>query len=162
MNEVEVTVRGNVSSAVDQRTFPDGNVLTSFRLATNVRRWDSDAKDYVTQHTMWLTVNCRRALGANVMESVVKGQPVVVHGRLKQQKWAKEERSGEAMSIDADVVGVDLNFGTTRFSKVSRVERRIDNAELGDATADLVLAEQAEAAGPAPWEVEEPRPMVPA
>ena len=162
MNEVEVTVRGNVSSVVDQRTFPDGNVLTSFRLASNVRRWDANARENVTLHTIWLTVNCRRALGANVMESVVKGQPVVVHGRLKQQKWVKEERSGEAMSIDADVVGPDLNFGTSQFTKISRVERRVYNAELSEVNADLILAEEEETPDVVPWEVEEERAVVPA
>ena len=144
MNEVEVTVRGNVSTDVEQVTFDDGNVLTSFRLASNVRRWDANARENVTTHTMFLTVNCRRGLGANVMQSLKKGHGVVVHGRLKQQKWSKEERSGEAIVIDADVVGHDLTFGTSQFTKVTRVERRTDNAELSRATADLILAAEAE------------------
>ena len=144
MNDVEVTVRGNITSDVRQMEFEDGNVLTSFRLASNVRRWDSNQRENVTVHTTWYTVNCRRGLGANVMQSLQKGHPVVVHGRLKQQKWSKEERNGETTLIDADSIGHDLTFGTTLYTKVSRVERVTDNAELASQaiTADLVLAEE--------------------
>ena len=161
MNEVELTVRGNVTSDVRQVEFDDGNVLTSFRMASNVRRWDANQRENVTTHTVWLSVNCRRGLGTNAMKSLQKGQPIVVHGRLKQQKWTKDDRSGETTVIDADAIGHDLSYGLSEFTKVSRVERTTDNADAASQAiaGDLVVAEEDEdrarqleaELGSAPW-----------
>jgi len=45
---------------------------------------------------------------------------VVVSGRLKIRDWDNGERSGTNVEIEADSLGHDLMFGTTKFERVTR------------------------------------------
>ncbi|MBK8733437.1 MAG: single-stranded DNA-binding protein [Actinomycetales bacterium] len=63
------------------------------------------------------------ALAANVVASVLKGQPVVVHGRLRINSQATTEgRSMISVEVDAHTVGHDLTKGQSLFSKPVRAQ----------------------------------------
>ena len=80
---------------------------------------------------MWLTVKAWRGLAHNVKASVGKGEPVVVHGRLRASRW-KDEETGEDRSrtvIEAVAVGHDLNRGTTAYRRTERPATRDDDVD---------------------------------
>ena len=120
MNEILVTMRGNV--VTDPRTVQlrDGTEVTSFRLAVTPRRFDRERGEWTDRETLWCTVNCWRHLAANVGASVCKGQPVVVNGRLSERTWSSDDRTGHSIEIEAETVGHDLVMGTSEFSRSSR------------------------------------------
>jgi single-strand DNA-binding protein len=123
MNQIQVTVRGNVATEPRHLRFDDGNTLTSFRLASNQRSFDRERNEWVDRGTTYLTVNCRRALAANVAKSVRKGHPVMVTGRLRERFWTSNDRSGQTLLVDADTIGHDLHYGTAEFVRIARVEQ---------------------------------------
>lgn len=133
MNEIQVTVRGNVTSQPRQVRFDDGNTVTSFRLASNARRYDSQSREWVDAGTTFVNVNCRRWMATNVAASLAKGQPVIVTGKLRERSWEKNGRSGRSLEIEADGVGHDLAWGLSQFSRVVRSEQvRPPADEQGD------------------------------
>ena len=100
---------------------------------------ESILKPLLTIQTSWYTVSAWRTLAEHVAESVRKGDPVVVHGRLRADVW---EREGQPASVthvvDATFVGHDLNRGTSTFLKAPRRERPdADTTALREALHEL-------------------------
>ena len=141
MNDIHVTLRGNVASELKQMCFDDGNTVTSFRMASNARRYDRDRREWIDKGTTFVRVTCRRAMALNAAESLRKGQPVVVTGRLRERSWSANGRTGQSLEVEAETLGHDLSFGTTRFARSSRVEsgQTSESAELA-----YLLAKDAE------------------
>lgn len=148
MNDIHVTLRGNVATEPRQMTFDDGNTVTSFRLASNARKFDRDRREWVNRGTTYVNVTCRRAMALNAEASIRKGQPVVVTGRLRERFWSANGRSGQSLEVEADTLGHDLSFGTTQFVRIVRAERvdRVSDPE-GDELAYLVSNDAGDSPG---------------
>ena len=118
MNESYVTLQGWVGNDVDVREVGDTQ-CASFRVGSTPRF--NRGGTWVNGETSWFTVNCWRALGRNVAESVHKGDAVIVHGRVNVDVW---EREGQPPSVswivEAIAVGHDLNRGTAYFARAPR------------------------------------------
>ncbi|MFC7656801.1 single-stranded DNA-binding protein [Pseudonocardia benzenivorans] len=125
MNEILTTIVGNVASAPMRRRTADGTELASFRLASNVRRFDRDAGEWVTITTSYVTVTAWRKLGLNVAASFVKGDPVVVYGRLSTREYvAKDGGTRVDVEIDANAIGPDLPAAPLRWHGRARCRAR--------------------------------------
>lgn len=133
MNDIYTTVIGNVASDVRFTTTDGGVAVASFRVASTPRRYGSNG--WVDGHTSFVTVKCWRGLADNVRDSVSKGQPVVVHGRVTVRPWERDDRTGTSVDIDADAIGHDLRWGTTAFAKTARTSPERDGTE--SAAAEL-------------------------
>lgn len=120
MNETEITVSGRVVADPEHRTTRAGAPFTTFRLASTVRRRTGEGV-FVDGPTSFYNVAAFRALGMNSYDSLHKGDPVVVHGRLTMTSWQRADESwGGSGDIEALSVGHDLTFGTTEYVKVAR------------------------------------------
>ena len=144
MNEAFVTFQGWVGNEVVHRETPQGNVA-NFRVGSTprIRRRSGE---WVDGPTSWFSVTCWRTLADHVRDSVRKGEPVLVHGRLRTDVWEREDgQSSVTYVVDATYVGHDLNRGTAAFVKAIRPERPDVEEEtehvmkeiIHDGTADL-------------------------
>lgn len=140
MYDTVVTVTGNVGSDVRQVLTPQGAALASFRLASTPRRQDRATGAWVDGPTTWYRVTTWRSLAENVSSSVAKGDPVLVHGRLRSTPWEKDGRSGESLDIDAITVGPDLSRGRTVFHRVARTGSAAVPSPDGDPFRDAADA----------------------
>ena len=120
-----VTLVGNVVTDVTLRQTASGPVA-GFRLASTNGYTDRRTQQWV-ERTTYLSVSAWRALGEHVAESVHKGQPVVVVGRLRQRDFERDGQRVTVVEVDADLVGHDLSRGTAAFVRARR----------GPQTADL-------------------------
>ncbi len=121
MNESYVTLQGWVGGEVDVRAVGETQ-CASFRVGSTPRYLRNGT--WVDGQTSWYTVNCWRALGKNVSESVHKGDAVVVHGRVRVDVWEREgQPSSVTWIVDATFVGHDLTKGTSSFAKTARTTR---------------------------------------
>jgi single-strand DNA-binding protein len=148
MNDIRVTLRGNVASEPRHVRFDDGNILTSFRLASTARYFDRDRREWVDRETTYMSVICRRAMASNAAASVRKGHPLVVTGKLRERFWSSNGRSGQSLEVEADTLGHDLAYGTTEFVRIVRAERveKVQDPD-GDKMAYLLAGDaEAEAA----------------
>ncbi|MEO5651698.1 MAG: single-stranded DNA-binding protein [Marmoricola sp.] len=118
MNESYVTLQGWVGGDVDVRTVGETQ-CASFRVGSTPRYNKNGT--WVDGQTSWFTVNCWRALGKNVTDSIKRGDAVVVHGRVRVDVWEREgQPNSVSWIVDATFVGHDLTKGTTTFEKTVR------------------------------------------
>ncbi len=122
MNEAFVTFQGWVGNDVVHRETAQGNVA-NFRVGSTprIRRRSGE---WVDGPTSWFSVACWRALADHVRDSVRKGEPVLVHGRLRTDVWEREDgQSSVTHVVEASYVGHDLTRGTSVFVRAARPER---------------------------------------
>ncbi|GAA2812573.1 single-stranded DNA-binding protein [Kribbella solani] len=123
LGETYLTVLGWVGSDPDFKEYRK-NSQTTFRLGSTPRQFDKALNQYVDKATTWYTVQCWRSLARNAFESVRRGQPLIVTGRLRTHEWtddAGEQRS--RVILEAFSLGHDLVRGTAAFTRsVSRAE----------------------------------------
>lgn len=122
MNENYITVVGNVVADPMERTTRSGSPFTTFRIASTPRHRLPDGR-YVDGSTSFFGVCVFNVLAANVAKSLEKGQPVIVHGRLRVNEW-RDGKDGlrVGVEIDASQVGHDLSRGQATFRRMSRAE----------------------------------------
>jgi len=120
VNDTVITVLGNVGSDIRQVVTAKGALLTSFRLASTPRWSDKQTGEWVDGTTTWYSVVAGRNLADNVAASLDKGDPVLVHGRLRTVAWERDGRTGETLEIEALSVGPDLNRGRATYRRVIR------------------------------------------
>lgn len=114
-----LTVIGFVATPPSVKTVAGDLAITSFRIASNQRRFDRARGKFIDASTNWYTVTAFRQLAVNVGASVVKGDRVVVSGRLRVRDWeTADNKKGTSVEIEADAVGHDLAWGTTAFTRV--------------------------------------------
>jgi len=119
MNDTLITVLGNVATDPKLRVTATGIKVVDFRLASTERRFDKALNGWRDGKTIFYTVTCWRNTGENVLESVHKGQPIVVHGRLRDGSYEKEGQMRPVFEVEAYALGHDLTRGVARFVKAS-------------------------------------------
>lgn len=119
MYETQVTLQGWAGSDVELRETSSGAVA-SFRLACTPRYYRNN--EWHDGPTSWFSVSVWRTLARNVAQSVSKGDPVVVQGRVRVESWQPdgEQQPRTVWTVDASFVGHDLNRGTSRFARPIR------------------------------------------
>lgn len=118
MRETYVTVVGNVVDTPRVVETTKGAVFAKFRLAATPRtmregQWEDGTTSYYE-------ITCFKRLGENVAASLVRGEPVIVHGKLEVREWESGDRSGKDVQITANHVGHDLSFGLANFQRPGR------------------------------------------
>lgn len=152
MNDITVTVIGNVVTDVELRFTKSGDPVASFRVAATTRRFDRSHERWVDGDTHYFSVSCWRHLAHNVVQSLTKGMPVMVTGRLRSREVSRQCQEQTHVTryvdIEASSVGHDLARGTAAFTRVKREsvvesERRsladaMAEAQAGDEAAGIV------------------------
>src|SRR3954454_23615097 len=109
MFDTQVTVVGNVATAVKGWALPNGDVVAKFRIASTAR-WRSQAGgEWVDGSSLFVQVTCWRQLAENVIASLGVGDPVVVRGRLYTDEFEWEGKRQTATRLEAHAVGPDLS-----------------------------------------------------
>ena len=120
MYETHVTVVGNLATAVDRQRLADGRTVANFRVASTERRYDKATDGWVDGESLFLDVRCWRALADNADASLVKGDRVVVTGRLFTRSYEHEGQRRSAMTLDAQTVAADLSRCTAVLNRTRR------------------------------------------
>lgn len=122
MTDTFVTLHGWLGGDVQVRQAGDAQVA-SFRLACTPRRYSRRTEAWSNGPTQWYSVNAWRVLGENCRDSLRRGDPVVVHGRLEAQVWVNNAGvEVTSFVVEATSVGHDLNRGVSAFTKTIRAE----------------------------------------
>ena len=119
MNELSIT--GNVVTEPRLISTARGDVRASFRLAYNHRYYNRSTAEWVESGTTYLDVTCWRQMAEHIMQSVVKGQPVIVVGTLHVRQVASNVDPNQTrtfVEVEAKAIGPDLSRGVARFERV--------------------------------------------
>jgi single-strand DNA-binding protein len=112
-----VTITGIVGTPPRHIVTAEGLPITSFRLASTHRWFDRATSKWVNGETNWYDVSTFRHLAVNVASSVEKGDPVILVGKLKVRTWENATRTGTSVEVEADALGHDLHWGSTRYTR---------------------------------------------
>lgn len=126
MNETVITVVGNVAQDPKLRVTSNGTRVVSIRLASTERRFDRALGSWRDGETIFYTVTCWRNAAENLLDSVEKGQPLLVHGKLRDASYEKEGHKHAVFEIEAYALGHDISRGVSRFTKASQAAGRTD------------------------------------
>jgi single-strand DNA-binding protein len=133
MLETYVTLCGWLGGDVTLRE-AGGVPVAGFRVASTPRRYQRKTDSWEDGDTQWYSVNAWRALGINCEQSLRRGDPVVVHGKLSAHVWTnKAGLEVTTFEVEALFVGHDLNRGTSAFRRRKTQEAA---AEAAASSAD--------------------------
>src|SRR3954464_15030626 len=98
-----VVITGNLTRDPELRTTPSGTSVCSLRIASNTRRKDGSGN--WVEKPNFFDVTVRGAQDENCANSLSKGRPIALDGRLEWREWEdKEGNKRQAVDIIADSV----------------------------------------------------------
>jgi len=130
----KIMIIGNVATDPEMRYTPNGNPVTSFRMATNRVYTTSDGERH--EDTEWFTIVAWSKLAEQCNQYLNKGRRAYVEGRLHSNTWEGQD-------------------GQKRFNNEIIVNQVVflDTAQGGQ-PSDTEAAAPVEAGGPADVDVE--------
>jgi single-strand DNA-binding protein len=136
MFDTYLTVVGVVITNLDRRRVEStGTTVVNFRMASTSRRFDRESDTWTDRETLFLRVTCWRQLGENAYQSIYKGDPVVVSGRVYSRSFTAADGAKRwTYEMDASSVGHDLSRGVSSFVR----NQRGGAADLSAVTSELV------------------------
>ena len=108
MNETHTTVRGTVITDPTTRRVGEDSVF-SFRVASNTRYQDRDTGEWKTGGTLYFSANCWGRLAQRASGKLVKGDGVIVQGRLLTNEYEKDGRIQRDLEMRVTALGPDLS-----------------------------------------------------
>lgn len=135
MSEISVTIVGNITRNPEMKITRTGKAVAKLRVASTRKRYVEGR--WVDGETAFIDVDCWDYLAQNVMNSLRKGDRVLVEGRLRTEEW--EEPGGgkrQKLVLGADAIGPDLRWATADVTRhrpagaVTAAERRAREAEM--------------------------------
>ena len=114
-----LTFHGRVGTKVELR---EGAVpWVIFRVASTPSYFDQATRQWRDLETTWISVKAWRSLAQNVAESLEVGDPIIVMGKMRTERWTSQDgEARESTVLEASLIGHDLTWGVTRLRKVER------------------------------------------
>lgn len=103
MAESKITIDGNLTADPELRYLPSGAAVANFTVASTPRVKKDN--EWVDGETVFLQVSVWREWAEGAVESLVKGDPVIVVGKLKQRSYEKDGQKRTVYEIDGEFVG---------------------------------------------------------
>lgn len=139
-----LTIECRLAADPELRFSQSGTAIARMRVVTSDRKRNPQTQEWEDGDSLWLDVTVFKQLAENVVESLQKGDLVVITGRLKTEEWEDRE-SGQKRSkiaLVADTVAASLQFRVLPHAGAEHAQRARPAAP----------AQQAYAGGePSPW-----------
>ncbi|PAU69011.1 single-stranded DNA-binding protein [Bifidobacterium italicum] len=155
----QITITGFLGSEPTPLGLRDGaRAACRFRLACTRGYRDGDGR-WQSLPTTWITVKAFRELALNIVNSLHKGEAVIVVGVLSTQEWPGEDGKPRSHTfIEASNVGHDLNYGVTVVRRIAKEQNdaqptRQQRQDEGRADAPVDLGVDASRIDPCTGEV---------
>jgi single-strand DNA-binding protein len=105
----KIMVIGNIGTEPEMRYTPNGNPVTSFRIATS--RSYTSANGERNQETEWFTVVAWNQLAERCNQYLAKGRRTFVEGRLQSRQWDGQDGQTRHRNeiVASNVVFLDRN-----------------------------------------------------
>jgi single-strand DNA-binding protein len=133
----KVMIIGNVGTDPEMRFTPNGNPVTSFRVATNWVYTTPEGER--KQETEWFTVVAWNRLAENCNQFLTKGQRVYAEGRLRTRSW--EGQDGQRRSR-SEVIANRVLFLDKQASAPLPVEGAEETSSAELEPEDISFAEE--------------------
>ncbi len=123
----KVMIIGNLGSEPEMRFTPNGNPVTSFRVATN--RVYTTAEGERKQEVEWFTVVAWNKLAEQCNQFLTKGRLVYAEGRLCTRTW--EGQDGQKR-YRTEIIANRVTFLDRQGASTSLPEGKVEETEGGE------------------------------
>ena len=119
--DVTVTVIGNLTDDPELRFTPSGAAVANFTVASTPRFLDKNTNEWKDGDALFLRCSIWRQAAEYVAESLQRGTPVIVQGRLRQRSYeTKEGEKRTVVELEVDEIGPSLRYATAKVTKAQR------------------------------------------
>jgi single-strand DNA-binding protein len=113
-----ITLIGNITRDPELKQTTSGQSKVTFGVAVS-RRWQQNGN--WEESTSFFDIVCWADLATNVVDSLSKGDRVIISGRLEQRSWdARDGSKRTALEVVADEVGPSVRWATAKPIKTDR------------------------------------------
>lgn len=135
--EPEVTIIGNATADPEIKFTTQGTALATVTVASTPRRYDKSTGKYIAGEALFLRCTAWRELAENMVESIARGQRLIVHGRLEQRNWTTDDGANRSMlQLQVDEIGPSLRWATAEVRKAQRSKPAEEPATMDPWAAD--------------------------
>lgn len=114
-----VTVFGNLTADPEMKFSAAGNAWGFFTVANTEWR-KNDRDEWEEAGASFYDVKVFGPMIEHVVDSLVKGNRVMVLGKLRQEHWEKDGQKRSKMVVIADEVAASMKNATVQVTKVER------------------------------------------
>lgn len=125
MNDVVVTVIGNLTATPELRFTQSGLAVASMTIASTPRTFDRQTNEWKDGDALFLRASVWREFAEHVAGSLTKGMRVIATGRLRQRSY--DDRDGNrrtAIEMEVDEIGPSLRYATAQVTRAARSDRQ--------------------------------------
>lgn len=117
-----ITLEGRVVADPGLTFGKSGTAVCKMRLVAADRRLNQQSGEWEDGDTLWMDVTCFKQLAENVVESVVKGDLVIVTGKIRTEEWDDRDTGAKRSKVAmiADTVSASLQFRTIPHGEARR------------------------------------------
>ena len=119
--KIPVTIKGNLTADPEHGTSDDGTEYARFSVAVNDRRLNEQTGQWEDGDTVFHRVVAFNEQSRHVVDSIHKGDRVVVDGDLRFRNYTdKDGNNREGRDIIADEVSASLKFATVSIDRAPK------------------------------------------
>lgn len=122
MPDVQIQIQGNLTADPELRFVPSGAAVAQFSVASTPRSFNKQTQEWEDGETVFLRASMWRELAEGAAETLRKGDPVVVIGKLRQRSFDKDGEKRTVFEIDADFVGKSVRARKQRDNGAARAD----------------------------------------
>jgi single-strand DNA-binding protein len=126
----KVMIIGNVGTDPEMRFTPNGNPVTSFRVATS--RFFTSPEGERKQETEWFTVTAWNKLAESCNQYLAKGRRAYVEGRLRSRVWEGQDgqKRTQVEIVAERVLFLDRQAATAPLKEEAKADEEIEAEDL--------------------------------
>ncbi len=126
----KVMIIGNVGTDPEMRFTPNGNPVTSFRVATS--RFFTNPEGERKQETEWFTVTAWNKLAESCNQYLAKGRRAYVEGRLRTRVWEGQDgqKRTQVEIVAERVLFLDRQAATAPLKEEAKADEEIEAEDL--------------------------------
>lgn len=109
------TLVGNIVKDPEMRYTNNGKAVASFSVAVSKKRGDEE-------YTSYFDCSAWSPLAENVVDTLRKGDRVVLFGALTQDRFEKDGQKRSAVTLTVDAIGPELRFAKATIHKIPKGE----------------------------------------
>lgn len=125
-----ITIEGRLTADPEMRFLPSGVALCSFTVVTSDRK-KNEADAWEDVDPTFFRCTAWRQLAENLAESLSKGDPVLVQGKLSQRKYTDKEGAEKTNYQEVNVFAAGPNLVMCT-ATVNRAKRGSTGASAND------------------------------
>jgi single-strand DNA-binding protein len=120
MNDLPLTIVGNLTADPELRYTPSGAAVVRFTVAHTPRKLDRQSGQWSDGEPTFIDCTAWRTLAEHIAESLARGARVIVAGTLRTERWETDGEKRSRMVLDVTAAGPELAYATAKVQKMAR------------------------------------------